>query len=304
MLVGVSVVKNEEDIIEAMLRHNLRYLDKILVIDNGSSDKTPEIVENLQLEGLACTLQFKPGVDHRQHEILTDALETILKTENPLRVFPLDADEFILADAQDFRTEMEGPTVLSLPWVTYVPTASDDRAIRNPIERIRHRLEHEPNGRSKVTVPAAYLGNARLSKGSHRLFDADGSKVKSRASRTARLAHFPLRSEDQLMAKALIGSWSVRYRNGRVGKRGGEARQWHDMAELILAGGALGPDDLTRAAVQYGGASSQDVPLVDDPIDPAPKLNLTPERDKNTVLHSVIQYTNHLVEEVIRLRQG
>lgn len=46
--VGVSMVKNEEDIIEAFVRYNLRFLDHILVVDNGSSDSTLLILKKMR----------------------------------------------------------------------------------------------------------------------------------------------------------------------------------------------------------------------------------------------------------------
>ena len=48
-LVGLAVVKNEADIIEAMIRHNLQFLDALVVVDNASADQTAQIVGALVL---------------------------------------------------------------------------------------------------------------------------------------------------------------------------------------------------------------------------------------------------------------
>ena len=49
---GVSMVRNEADVIELWARYNLRALDSLHVIDHGSEDNTVVILQQLQAEGL------------------------------------------------------------------------------------------------------------------------------------------------------------------------------------------------------------------------------------------------------------
>ena len=51
-LIGIAMVRNEADIIEAFVRHNLTVLDALVVVDHGSLDGTGEILALLQREGL------------------------------------------------------------------------------------------------------------------------------------------------------------------------------------------------------------------------------------------------------------
>ena len=46
-LAGITIVRNECDIVEAFVRHNGAVLDQLYVIDNNSSDGTLEILERL-----------------------------------------------------------------------------------------------------------------------------------------------------------------------------------------------------------------------------------------------------------------
>ena len=43
-LVCISMVKNEQDIIEPFLRNNAKFFDLMIVLDNGSTDKTRDIL--------------------------------------------------------------------------------------------------------------------------------------------------------------------------------------------------------------------------------------------------------------------
>src|SRR6476646_8028016 len=93
-MVGVSVVKNEADIIEANVRHNLRYLDRIVVFDHDSCDATPRILDALAKEGLPVTLLTRRA-DKRefgfwQGEFMTALAKLAFDQHGADQVFPID----------------------------------------------------------------------------------------------------------------------------------------------------------------------------------------------------------------------
>ena len=51
-LLGAAHVRNEADIVEAFVRHNLVLLDGIAIVDHASVDATPDILRALKDEGL------------------------------------------------------------------------------------------------------------------------------------------------------------------------------------------------------------------------------------------------------------
>lgn len=51
-LLGAAHVRNEADIVEAFVRHNLALLDGIAIVDHASVDATPDILRALKDEGL------------------------------------------------------------------------------------------------------------------------------------------------------------------------------------------------------------------------------------------------------------
>ena len=48
--VSITMVKNEQDIIEPFLRHIRPFFDAMIVLDHGSTDRTAEIIENCARE--------------------------------------------------------------------------------------------------------------------------------------------------------------------------------------------------------------------------------------------------------------
>ena len=47
-LISISMVRNENDVIESFVRHNLELMDEMHIIDHGSSDGTREILIQLK----------------------------------------------------------------------------------------------------------------------------------------------------------------------------------------------------------------------------------------------------------------
>ena len=123
-LVGLGTVKDECDVIEQFVRHNLTLLDALVLVDNGSSDGTREILEALRNEELPLVIIDDPLMGHIQAERLTALLHGVGPAVDPDAVFFLDADEFILASSRSALEE----AIVSLPtgvagllgWTTYL----------------------------------------------------------------------------------------------------------------------------------------------------------------------------------------
>jgi hypothetical protein len=58
-LAGVTILRDECDVVEAFVRHNAALLNRLYIVDNCSSDATPEILRRLAAEGLPLV----PGED-------------------------------------------------------------------------------------------------------------------------------------------------------------------------------------------------------------------------------------------------
>lgn len=98
MIVGVTTVKNEADIIEPVLRHHIAEgCDRIIVADNLSTDGTSEILARLA-EELPLTVVADTDPGHRHGEKMT-ALARRAAAEGATWVLTFDADEFWYSDA-------------------------------------------------------------------------------------------------------------------------------------------------------------------------------------------------------------
>jgi hypothetical protein len=55
-IVSVTRILNEDDIVEAFVRHNAVHADHMLFLDDSSIDRTLEILQTLQVEGFPLTV--------------------------------------------------------------------------------------------------------------------------------------------------------------------------------------------------------------------------------------------------------
>lgn len=264
--VGVSVVKNEADIIEWFVRFNLRYLDVLVVMDNGSSDATPWILKRLQAEGLPLVSVSDNEPGHFQSRRLTALTRICTETLFPEYIMAFDADEFIVARSREALLEElrrdAGDAVALIRWKTFVPTARDDQGVRSALSRIQHRREKERSDIGKAIIPARLLSGAefKLMEGSHGL-RIPNNEVAHVFLANARLAHFPVRSTAQVVIKILIGQLSNML---NPGIRDGNAFHWKSIYDKVRIDWSTTQDEIEQFAREYSDFNSSG--YVRDPL--------------------------------------
>src|SRR5437588_11083699 len=90
-LFGVAMVRNEADVIEAFVRHNLRVLDGLAIADHGSLDGTSEGLARLQAEGLPLRVGQAAEAAFVQSRHMTSVAREPLCCGTPDVVFALAA---------------------------------------------------------------------------------------------------------------------------------------------------------------------------------------------------------------------
>lgn len=269
---GIAMVKDECDIIELFVKINMRCLDHLFIVDHGSRDGTPEILRRLVASGCALTVTQYEGLNLLQSEITTSLLNSVAQMDEYDFIMPIDADEFIycgdhcLADV--LVAEVPPGGAAQMRWVTYAPVVTSEVPVTAPLfERFRMRAQ-EPVQFYKVVVSNDLAKRARLPAGNHGVL-VDDLPVPL-PTLTVILQHAPLRSAEQLVAKALIGS--LRY-SIRVGRNPLEGYHWDQMSEFIRAADyVLGPHDVFRLACRYATDLSSPAPELEQVIDSAPRI--------------------------------
>ncbi len=202
--VAISCVKNESDIVEAFVRHALAHLDRLIVLDHGSSDGTREILQALVREGLPLEIVDDPSPGNHQWERMNRLMrDYALARHQADWIVPLDADEFLVGPPHvRFASDFDPESLPALAWKSYVPDPTDDPRLDNPVMRIRHRLLKEGTTTLKVVVHAALAKRPEvvLVQGNHGIL-IEGDVQKATLSPRWHLAHFPGRTPEQFALK-------------------------------------------------------------------------------------------------------
>jgi glycosyltransferase involved in cell wall biosynthesis len=249
MIIAIGMVKNEEDILEAFVRHTLHYVDHLQLIENGSQDATLEILQRLQAEGLPLDVIVDPTFKYNQGYRITALYGKVLLKHKPRFVIPLDADEFIQAPSKaafDAALERIPPNGMGVwPWRTCLPSNPKELLIR---DRFALARKHESKQHGKIILRAPANGidpRLEITQGSH-------NAIRSRRPLPSiifddmHLAHLPVRSIRQLTQKVILG-WMA---NVSQFKTTDPACGFH-WGELYRRALELTPEDLVREAYNY-----------------------------------------------------
>jgi hypothetical protein len=276
-LFGVTMVRNEADVIEAFVRHNLTVLDGLVIVDHGSIDGTPGILAKLQAEGLPLRVERDADPVYRQSEVMTALTREALARDGADFVFALDADEFLKVGSRESleRVLAEVPPGMHavMHWLTYVPGAfDDDGGVFGP-GHLWWRLKAERQSLLKVIASRALLERRYdvVAMGNHSILNPAGpnSQPHARLHRgVAALAHCPVRSRTQLEGKIIVGHLAhlaAQPDDRRL------ARHWRELYDELRAGATLTEERLREIASNYGLPPKNwrpvaEIELVEDPV--------------------------------------
>ncbi len=268
-IIAISMVRDEEDIIERFARHCLSWADGLLIVDHSSTDNTSRILQSLIDEGLCLQVLRDEALGKHQADRLTLLATSAASQLSAYLIVPLDADEFMIAgDGADIRARLQSlpsDAVTFASWRNYVPTPADDENECDILRRITHRVK-APSDITKAIIGAqvALTDGFRLAHGSHWVF-AGGLRVAATAGPCQfYIGHFPVRSAGQITAKMLINPLT-----GMLDLERFPTAQEHyrDMRERGPVHSYMSFAELQRLAENYAIRPPVDSPgLVFDPI--------------------------------------
>jgi glycosyltransferase involved in cell wall biosynthesis len=223
LVTGIMLVRDEEDILAVNLKHHLRVVDRIFVLDNGSEDSTPRILRRFARRYPQVRWSVDAG-EYLQSKMLTGLAQEAY-ADGADWVVSIDADEF-------WRTSSAEP--LST-WLRGVP--SDVGALSvEVVNFVQARWVHERSRRSLLTmtrrspapvgppesaaglvalrhtsyVEAAYAPKLVLRAGDELSIGignhhADGIRGRVATTNEVLCLHAPLRSRENLYRRAASG---------------------------------------------------------------------------------------------------
>jgi glycosyltransferase involved in cell wall biosynthesis len=267
-IVAITRALNEADIIESFVRHTAAFVAHHVIMDDGSSDATLDILAALKREGLALTVHQSRSISYNESDTLTQLYLAACRAHDPDWVWCLDADEFIddrrltgglLPYLQRLLELPQSLDYLSIPMVNYVATSQDDAA--EPITPVRMRRRQAPSDAYKVVVRGNLADQGvRIAHGSHWVSLERRGAIHARDLPLS-LAHYSERSAYQYIVKFVRG-WSKVLATGQAEVERRTAYHYQGPYEILRDR----PQDLLRNA-HFMGFKNESVDLVDDPID-------------------------------------
>lgn len=208
-IISFTMVNNESEIIESFIRYNYNFFDEMVIIDNGCTDNTIHIINNLIREGYKITIFDESLESYNQFRLDNKYLNYIIKEKNPDIIVPLDADEFITGDAnpRELMEQLPLNSIYYVHWQWYVLSEFDDVKQDFIPLRMQYCLDREPwnySDGTKVTktiIPTKYYveNKLTLSMGHHTVFGLGNIKITELDN--IKLAHYRAISELQIVSK-------------------------------------------------------------------------------------------------------
>lgn len=221
---GISLVKNEADIIRPILEHMLTQVDHIIVADNGSTDGTREILKSLPIQVID-----DPEVGYWQSDKMTRLADKARK-QGADWVVPFDADELWLMRsrrriADGLNALPESLAVVAADLWDHVSTGIDPDE-PNPLKRIEWRRDtpvHLPK------VACRTQAGMRIEQGNHSV-TYPRNHFLGTVNNLLTVRHFPYRSVEQFIRKVRQGAAAYKATN-LPESMGAHWRQWGSILE-------------------------------------------------------------------------
>lgn len=224
---GVSLVKDEADIIEGTIRHMAGEVDALLVMDNGSTDGTREILHQLATE-LPLTVVDDPSGTFGQSGKITELADKA-HAQGARWIVPFDADELWWGEsriAEVLSNAHHRATAIQAALHDHVASADD---LDDP-DPLRAMVWRRRDAQKLGKVAVKWVPGCVIRDGNHSVYHPLGE----RGDWALSICHFPYRSLAQFRRKAAKGA--VAYLGSDVPEGVGE--HWRSYGRLIERHGA------------------------------------------------------------------
>ena len=241
---GVMLIRDEADIIRLNIEYHLALgIDRLLIVDNGSSDGTQDELSDLSRGG-AIEWSEDPG-PYFQPEITTRLAQWAIQ-QGADWVLPIDADEFFYAPDGDFRGVLRRSTAgaLGVELTNFIQARNREVSSRDclltmtrrsalpigPLTAVQDLVETRTNAFVEVAYPCKWISRPtaelEIARGNH---SVTGMKGATENTDDIVCLHAPLRARSILELKATHGR---RLEALDVGpKEGWHVKRWRMLAD-------------------------------------------------------------------------
>lgn len=224
-VVAVTMVKNEADVIVDTITHMAGQVDHVIVSDNGSTDGTREL-----LEDLPCEVLDDPDPAYWQSRKMSALAHYAAEHHGARWVVPFDADELWLADTGTVAQALSSMPVWVAPAWVFDHVRTDTDVPGPPMRSMQHRRrERTPLHK----VAARFAPGMVIEMGNHQV-TYPNRQVPSVGWDRLQVRHFPIRSVEQYIAKARQGSAALAL-TGLDYTTGQHWRDWDRLTDEQLA---------------------------------------------------------------------
>ena len=266
-VIVVSMIRNEEKLIESSIRYWLSFADRVIVYDHNSTDGTPEILSALREEYpdrvIAYVPDFDVGIEYVQKQLTEGMLREAFLRYHADLAFPLDADEYPFMAGRGSGTVRDYLRSLDQDHCYYtfwVPFACDDgkRTDGSQFAPLSYRSKRT----DPITMFRKYLITGKqyrsepicVSKGNHTIYRPSGNALPPEKDISPEMcyAHYMFRDPGHLKLKAASG-WIANYSD--IGWKG-DSGHYQRIVRMILDG-KVGPETVRWANITCCGLTEE-----------------------------------------------
>lgn len=294
----IGMFKNEADIIESFIRYHSYIFDGIVLLDNGSTDNSVQIIKKLQDEGLPVYLRTDSTIEYDQSEKTTELLYYTQNKFNPDLIFPLDLDEFVIApgypsNPREIINNLDTSDILYyIQRQHYHPLESDNYDEIFVPTRIKYAqtiIDAEP--KVVITKEIARNYSPKITMGNHNIC-INNTNIRWEVLSSLKLAHFQHRSLEQVKSKFLVGWLNNLARYKYID---GQATHWKYSYDLIKENSdmtlekLIGTPQCIEAPINISFCNSIEMKYT--------------SKNEISSLKNLLNYCENLAKEYAKLRQ-